>query len=284
MRLARGPIRNRKLKPLRRSVHSDLLVLLLFFSPLSRLRLGRALLGRSLCGGGTQHDARRGRGGGGCSTIPTLTIAAAPRILVFSAFQSDPMSLVEVTTPSGKKKTVGIAQDKSDGVLTIVVLGATGDLAKKVPRDKQQFHYRGHFLSPLRAAYFPRALRSLHIKAHAREVPRGGRGPSARRRQALHHPSQKLHRISLLKHSPGKPSTTAQALRDHLCSNAGTSKAAGAPPVPCARSRVTRLPQFRAQAARSSLPSAPSYTPTTTARRTLPCSRSTAPPSRMRCV
>jgi hypothetical protein len=37
----------------------------------------------------------------------------------------------------------------------------------------------------------------------------------------------------------GKPATTAQALRDHLCSNAGTSKAAGTPPVPCARGRVT---------------------------------------------
>ena len=42
------------------------------------------------------------------------------------------MSQVEVTTPSGKKKTVGIAQDASEGVLSIVVLGATGDLAKKV--------------------------------------------------------------------------------------------------------------------------------------------------------
>ena len=42
------------------------------------------------------------------------------------------MSQVQVTTPSGKKKTVGIAQDASEGVLSIVVLGATGDLAKKV--------------------------------------------------------------------------------------------------------------------------------------------------------
>ena len=42
------------------------------------------------------------------------------------------MSQVQATTPSGKKKTVGIAQDASDGVLSIVVLGATGDLAKKV--------------------------------------------------------------------------------------------------------------------------------------------------------
>jgi hypothetical protein len=52
------------------------------------------------------------------------------------------MSVVEVTTPSGKKKTVGIAQDQSDSVLTIVVLGATGDLAKKVRRDAQPFNYR----------------------------------------------------------------------------------------------------------------------------------------------
>lgn len=97
------------------------------------------------------------------------------------------MSLVEVTTPSGKKKTVGIAQDQSDGVLTIVVLGATGDLAKKVPRDTQQFNYRWNAVSPARAAHFPCPLCSLHVKAYAREVPRGGRGPSTRRRQARHH-------------------------------------------------------------------------------------------------
>jgi hypothetical protein len=50
------------------------------------------------------------------------------------------MSVVEVTTPSGKKKTAGIDQDRSDSVLTIVVLGATGDLAKKVmPNDHLTF-------------------------------------------------------------------------------------------------------------------------------------------------
>lgn len=42
------------------------------------------------------------------------------------------MSLLEVSTPTGKKKTVGIGQDQSVAVLSVVVLGATGDLAKKV--------------------------------------------------------------------------------------------------------------------------------------------------------
>ena len=52
------------------------------------------------------------------------------------------MSLVEVSTPSGKKKSVGIAQDDSASVLTIVVLGATGDLAKKVAARQAVFAIR----------------------------------------------------------------------------------------------------------------------------------------------
>lgn len=172
------------------------------------------------------------------------------------------MSLVEVTTPSGKKKSVGIAQDQSDGVLTIVVLGASGDLAKKVATRSNSIIAASSSHPPAQLT-FPAlfALYTSKLMPEKFHVVGVGRQPAA-----------------------GKPATTAQALRDHLCSNAGTSKAAGAPPVSCARSRVTRLPQFRAQAATSSSPSAPSYTPTTTARRTSPRSRSTALPSRMRCV
>lgn len=95
------------------------------------------------------------------------------------------MSLVEVSTPSGKKKSVGIAQDDSASVLTIVVLGATGDLAKKLT-------------FPALFALFNSKL--MPEKFHVVGV---GRQPAA-----------------------GKPAQTAAGLREHLCSNAGTSKAA----------------------------------------------------------
>jgi hypothetical protein len=93
------------------------------------------------------------------------------------------MSLVEVTTPSGKKKTVGIAQDQSGSVLTIVVLGATGDLAKKVGmRLLCCIAYALH--APL-VAHFPCSFCSIYIETHAREISCCGCRASARCRQTF---------------------------------------------------------------------------------------------------
>jgi hypothetical protein len=73
------------------------------------------------------------------------------------------MSLVEVTTPSGKRKTVGIAQDRSGSVLSIVVLGATGDLAKKVIMFKGAalLHFRNPKTTPCSLLSLPCSL-SIH--------------------------------------------------------------------------------------------------------------------------
>jgi glucose-6-phosphate 1-dehydrogenase len=118
------------------------------------------------------------------------------------------MSLVEVSTPSGKKKSVGIAQDDSASVLTIVVLGATGDLAKKVysvttsricPSLQISLIYSLQLTFPALFALFTSKL--MPEKFHVVGV---GRQPAA-----------------------GKPAQTAAGMREHLCSNAGTSKAAG---------------------------------------------------------
>ena len=116
------------------------------------------------------------------------------------------MSLVEVTTPSGKKKTIGIAQDQSGSVLTIVVLGATGDLAKKVPMLNSAAVLCGCFLIRLSQLTFPAlfALYTSKLMPEKFHVVGVGRQPAS-----------------------GKPALTAAGLRDHLCSNAGTSKAAG---------------------------------------------------------
>jgi glucose-6-phosphate 1-dehydrogenase len=117
------------------------------------------------------------------------------------------MSLVEVSTPSGKKKSVGIAQDDSASVLTIVVLGATGDLAKKVASRQAVFAIRLQIslICSLQLT-FPAlfALFNSKLMPEKFHVVGVGRQPAA-----------------------GKPAQTAASMREHLCSNAGTSKAAG---------------------------------------------------------
>jgi len=73
----------------------------------------------------------------------------------------------------------------SEDVLTIVVLGATGDLAKKLTFPA--------LFALFTAKFMPNRFHIVGV----------GRQPA-----------------------PGKPQQTAQGLREHLCSNAGTSKAA----------------------------------------------------------